>query len=1152
MLQIWLLGEFHLVYTQAAGPGQITPLNTPRLQSLLAYLILHRNAPQPRRQIAFALWPDLPESRARANLRKLFHQLQQALPNAPHFLSSDTQTLQWWPDAPFWSDVAEFETAVARAASPEELRQATELYGGDLLPSCYEDWIIPERERLRQKYTEAMERLAQWAEDERDYRAAIHYARCLLQLDPLREEIHRALIRLHALNGDRAAALRAYHACVTVLQRELGVEPAPATREMYERLFNEALASEAAAAPTAVTFPLVGRAREWDQLLAAWRAAAAGRPHLALLTGEAGIGKTRLAEELVAWLNRQGIAAAAAHCYFAEGALPYAPVVAWLRARPLPKLEPVWLSELARLLPELATRYPDLPAPGPLTEAWQRQRLHEALARAALGGGAPLLLLIEDLQWCGRDTLEWLRYLLRFDARARLLVLGTYRSEDALSNHPLTELLAALRRDRQLAEISLGPLDAGSAAQLAACAAGQALDAETAACLYQETEGNPLFIVEMARAGLAGEPCADPRSLPSQVQAVLSARLAQLSPLAADLVGAAATIGREFTFDTLKLASGLDEETLVRGLDELWQRRIVRERGESAYDFGHGKLREAAYAGLSAARKRLLHRRVAEALEAAPASDLESISASIAAHYERANLPERAIPCYRRAAQAARRVYANEKALAFLTRALELTPLADWIERYELLLARAQVYDLMGERQAQSVDLDTMIQLAQAKSDLPRLAQARRQQAWMFIQTSRFDQAEQSAQETLALAQQLDDPGGQAAALTAWGTAAYLRGDAPRAALHLQKAIQLAQAAGDVQSEAEAREAMVNIQAKTGEHIAARAQVEATLLLRQQANDLSGYAQQLGRLAALLNIQGEVAAAMDACRQAVEICRAIGYRYGEAYALLTWSKALVQQGQIGQAVERFTQTIAICDVIQEQRFGARARAELAGIYTRYIGHYSAAIRAAKAGLSLCRQTGNHEQGDYCLAQLGHAWLHRGKPEKARACLDAALAGQQAAGDRWGEQVTRELLAELELAQGHPQAAIEHLEIAETICRQTGLDSRLSNVLVGRGQTLLALERPVEALAAIDKAAALLTAGSGQTYLVHFWRALALRASNRTELARAALEQAYEILSEMLATLSPGQRQMSLERVPEHRAILAAWQAERPQACSACL
>jgi len=301
VLHIRLLGEFSLTY----GDQAVTTVNTARLQSLLAYLVLHRDVPQSRYHLAFQFWPDSTESQARTNLRKLFHQLHQALPEADRFLRADAQTVQWRPDAPFSLDVAEFERAIAQANSRQALRETVALYRGDLLPSCYDDWITPERERLRQAFIEAVERLVGALEDAGDSRAAINYAQRLLQYDPLREATYRRLMRLHALSGDRAGVLRVYETCVAVLQRELGIEPAPATREARDYLLRMEPPAVALPPPSALhnlpapTTSFVGREREIAQVRQLLE-----RSRLVTLTGAGGCGKTRLAlrvaEDLVA------------------------------------------------------------------------------------------------------------------------------------------------------------------------------------------------------------------------------------------------------------------------------------------------------------------------------------------------------------------------------------------------------------------------------------------------------------------------------------------------------------------------------------------------------------------------------------------------------------------------------------------------------------------------------------------------------------------------------------------------------------------------------------------------------------------------------------------------------------------------------------
>jgi DNA-binding SARP family transcriptional activator len=501
VLRIRLLGDVDLRY----GRERLRELASPRLQSLLAYLLLHREAPQARQRLAFLLWPDSTEAQARTNLRQLLHHLRRAVPNAEQFLDVTPGIVQWRPDAPISLDVAEFEQAAERAAVTDgeaerrtALEEAVALYGGELLPGCYEEWVIPERERLRQRNLEILERLNTCLEEACDYPAAIRYGEMLLRHDPVHEATYRRLMRLHSLCGERARALRVYHTCATVLERELGVEPSPPTRESYADLLNlgSALAQrpEAPAAGFAAA-PLVGRQAEWERSVGAWQEAAAGRAQLLLMTGEAGLGKTRLVEELELWCARHGTATARTRAYAAEGRLAYAPVGEWLRSealRPgLAKLAPVWLAEIARLLPELLAEHPDLPRPEPVTEGEQRHRLFEALARGVLGSAQPVLLVLDDLQWCDQETLEFLHYLVRFDPRAPLLVAATARPEEIGPQHAATTLLAGLRGIERVVEIVLGPLDRTQVTALADQLYEGPLDPDLAERLYRETEGNP-------------------------------------------------------------------------------------------------------------------------------------------------------------------------------------------------------------------------------------------------------------------------------------------------------------------------------------------------------------------------------------------------------------------------------------------------------------------------------------------------------------------------------------------------------------------------------------------------------------------------------------------------------------------------------------
>lgn len=228
-LDIQLLGEFSLVHQGAP----LTTVNTARLQSLLAYLVLNRRAPQTRQRIAFLLWTDSPEPQARTNLRNLLFALNKALPGAEEFLLNDAQTLQWKCDSSYTLDVEEFERAAEQTASPASLERAVHLYRGELLPGMYDDWIVRERERLDTLYTQSLERLVREYSGNGTNDRALEYARLLIKHDPLREDTYRDLMMLYARRGDRAGVRRVYEKCVDALKRELDVEPSAETRRAY-------------------------------------------------------------------------------------------------------------------------------------------------------------------------------------------------------------------------------------------------------------------------------------------------------------------------------------------------------------------------------------------------------------------------------------------------------------------------------------------------------------------------------------------------------------------------------------------------------------------------------------------------------------------------------------------------------------------------------------------------------------------------------------------------------------------------------------------------------------------------------------------------------------------------------------------------------
>jgi DNA-binding SARP family transcriptional activator len=253
-------------------------------------------------------------------------------PAVDGWLTIDASRISWQRAVDLALDVDAFEHALARADAAERigdqsalriaLDEAVEQYRADLLPGCYDDWIALDRERLRQSFTRTLDTLIRLLEGQGNYASAIEHAQHGLRHDPLEEDGYRRLMRLHALNDDRVSALRVYHACASMLDRDLPVEPSPATRKAYAALLSVDArpAPPAAVASTLVAAaPLIGRGQEWSQLQTIWHEASSGTPRFVVLAGDAGIGKSRLAEELLTWASRQGVSTARTRAYAAEG-----------------------------------------------------------------------------------------------------------------------------------------------------------------------------------------------------------------------------------------------------------------------------------------------------------------------------------------------------------------------------------------------------------------------------------------------------------------------------------------------------------------------------------------------------------------------------------------------------------------------------------------------------------------------------------------------------------------------------------------------------------------------------------------------------------------------------------------------------------------
>ncbi len=716
---------------------------------LLAYLVLNRDRPVGRQELIGALWPDRAPISQDAALRTLLSRLRSAL-GAATLAGRDELVIDL--PAPVWIDLeaASLEVDHARRALERgDARSAWALAqvplniaARGLLPGSQAGWLEPRRRELEDIRLQALEVIGRAGLSlGRAQRTSVERtARSLIEAEPYRESGYVLLMEALAAEGNIAEGLRVFDQLRTLLRDELGTSPSPETIAAHEQLLRPASRTrfdlpeaEPGASPGATIglpaellargdAPLVGRARELEQLSELWRRAREASPRerynvnvqpggrLALLTGDAGIGKTRLVAELGRLAHASGAFVLAGRSP-QDALLPYQPFVEALRHYvvhvPFDDLRASareYGSELARLVPELRRRAPDLPAPVEGDPDTERYRLFEAVVGllGEISASVPVLLVLDDLQWADRPTLLLLRHVARAPDLRRVLVLGSYRAAATYADG-FAQALSELRRERLVTQIKVGGLTESETAELVRIRAGGSPSPALSRGLHAETEGNPFFIEEIVRhlaeAGVDTDQ-ADARELervglPEGVKEVIAVRLSRLRPPAVEWLRLAAVIGRDFDLSLLEQVASLEEDQFLNALDEaLAAGLVVEASGDSArYSFSHALIRETLYEGMSLPRRARNHRRVGEALEAM--GDDAQLTA-LALHFARAAGPQdadKAISYACRAGEQATRMLAHEEAGQHYARALEVQ------ERFEpeALERRAELLLLLGE-----------------------------------------------------------------------------------------------------------------------------------------------------------------------------------------------------------------------------------------------------------------------------------------------------------------------------------------------------------------------------------------------------------------------------------------------------------------------
>ncbi|HEX6423837.1 MAG TPA: AAA family ATPase [Acidimicrobiales bacterium] len=556
------------------------------------------------------------------------------------------------------------------------------------LPGHPGAWAESVRAHLDDVAVTALEVAAHAAAALGDGAGAVETAADAVQRAPLRESAHRALMAAYTAAGNRADALAAYRRLRHDLADELGIDPSPETEAAYLELLGPVPSARPPGPPTGDELrtvlggpapglaPFVGRAAELEALAAAWEQAAAGARHLVVVTGEAGIGKSRLAAEAARRAYQDGGVVLFGRCD-PEPIVPYQPLVEALdglvAATPVDDLPAVG----ERTMAELATVLPSIDRPrrpgGP-----DRAALFAAVTDlvAAAARERPLLLVLDDLQWADDDTLLLLRHLLRRAGDAPVLVIAISRDHDLEPGHTLADVIHALDRDGWVRRVRLRGLSEPEVGELLGHICGPGDHGGAARRLVAETAGNPFLVTELARARRDGAGDAG-SEIPQGVHDLVRTRLARLDDATVGLLRAGAVVGARFDLDIAAAVAGLDRGTLLDAADAALASGLVDEDAADCYRFPHDIVRRTLLAQVSGARLRSLHAGTADAIERLRADDLEG-HAAVLAHHSAAGAArggdERAVRWARRASALAARRSAPAEAVRLCRQALAHVP----------------------------------------------------------------------------------------------------------------------------------------------------------------------------------------------------------------------------------------------------------------------------------------------------------------------------------------------------------------------------------------------------------------------------------------------------------------------------------------------
>ncbi len=874
-LRVRLFGPFEV---RDGASLQSAPRDA-KQQALLARL-LTGGRPLSRAEVWNWLWPEATPDRATASLRKAIHHMRRALPWCGRILNFDGPLLSVRLDAEVKVDALVIEEALrASDLTPGMLAAALELYRSDFLPGADDDWTLGERRRWERLCTSGIRRLCGLLADQGEYQEAARWAERLIAVDTTDGQQHVGLIQYLTLSRGAETSDETYRNLKAALDNGLHHGTGEAVTPIL------AGRSRGRADPALRTLPLVGRAREMAALGDVWCDVQSGATRVVVLEGDAGVGKSRLAEEFADGIRHADNDVLRAACHDIERPIAYAPLIRLLRQCDLTNLSPIWATELSRILPELAERLEMRPA-RPVRDGWSAHRFHYAIAKG-LAAERARLVLIEDIHWADRQTTRWLDALIQGLYPALGMLICTVRPNEDTWLRQSDAFLKAVA-DGRVVRLPLGPLDQTQIMTLARAALGETLSPILAQRFWRECEGNPLLLVETLRAEDAQDHADMPGAEKPAQATTFSRRISLLAPRELHLAELAAALGRTFEVEVLVESSGRSAHRVLLDIDRLCALSILRSRGPNQCEFSHDRLREATYAAMSESRKRVCHHQVATAL-AARVEKQPAIAIEVAEHWVRAGLSTRAAPFYRMATEYAIRSGDLAQAATYLER---LEQFLHATAKHEAAFERVDLLLDMGSGEAARKLSGEVLTVALAARDAANEARARLKLARCHYAQADFPSALREAEASLTIFERAADGQGQMKALMAIAEILTDSGNMRRGAATLRRLLRLAQASGDPEMEAEALNSLALLEDSRGRATQAERHYRRALDLLDEGASHEGVVTIRGNLAVLYTDRGRLDLALWYLNDNVRRCRAWGLKAKELVALGNLSAVL--------------------------------------------------------------------------------------------------------------------------------------------------------------------------------------------------------------------------------------------------------------------